>query len=124
MQRRGALRRGTVGLRQQAPITLDPQFRAFGTVGAATTGTTVAGPLPTYAADDILIAELFCRGSTTAFTMPAGWQAITQFDVGTDRLREIARVLDALVLERANANEHRVFRFVVFIEVFAVPPRP
>lgn len=74
-----------------------PAWKANGTVGAATTGTTVAGPLPTYAADDILLAEMFCRGSSTAFTMPAGWNEIAQLTVGGNQ--------HALFWRRATASE-------------------
>lgn len=80
-----------------APISTQPAFRAFGTVGAATTGTTVAAPLPTYAENDVLTVELFCRGSTTAFTMPAGWNEISQLTVGGNQF--------ALFWKRAAASE-------------------
>lgn len=59
-----------------------PSWKANGTVGAATTGTTVNAPLATNAAGDILIAQMICRGSTTAFSMTAGWNEITQFAAG------------------------------------------
>lgn len=80
-----------------AGLATAPAWKANGAVGAATTGTTVAGPLPTYAADDILLAMLFCRGSVTAFTMPAGWDEITQITLGADQY--------AWFVRRATASE-------------------
>lgn len=59
-----------------AGITVTPAWRANGTVGAVTTGTTVSAPLPTNAEHDILLALLVCRGSSTAFSMPAGWAEV------------------------------------------------
>jgi len=74
-----------------------PAWKANGSVGAVTTGTTVSGPLPTYAAGDILTALLICRGSSTAFTMPAGWEEAGQLTVSGNQF--------ALFWRRATASE-------------------
>ena len=63
-----------------------PSHRANGSVGAVTSGTTVSAPLPSYAADDILIVQAICRGSVTAFSAISGWTEITQFTVDTHRV--------------------------------------
>lgn len=81
----------------RADFVTMPAWKANGTVGAATSGTTVSCPVATNSVGDILIAQLICRGSTTAFSMPAGWTEITQFTVDTHRV--------GLFWRRATASE-------------------
>lgn len=73
-------------VRKPSATTVIPAFKASGAVGAATTGTTVSAPLPTYAANDILIIQAICRSSVTAFSAISGWTEITQFTVDTHRV--------------------------------------
>lgn len=76
---------GRLGAKRRSGLPF-PVYKAGGTVGAATTGTTVAAPLATNVVNDILIIQAFCRGSNTAFSAIAGWTEITQFDVSTSRV--------------------------------------
>ena len=71
------------GAGRKALVT--PAWRANGTVGAVTSGTTVNGPLPTNSEFDILLAKAICRGSSTAFSFSAGWTEIAQLTVGGNK---------------------------------------
>lgn len=84
------------GIRTRPKLAL-PAFRANGAVGAVTTGTTVSPAVPTYAEFDIITAILFCRGSASPFSMPAGWDEIAQIAVGADMV--------AFFQRRATASE-------------------